>query len=68
VDPFKVTPVDTTGAGDAFCGMLAARLAKGSSMANSLRAAVIAGALATQIEGAVPSIPLWSMVQTKLES
>ena len=68
VDPFKVTPVDTTGAGDAFCGMLAARLAKGSSMANSLRAAVIAGALATQVEGAVPSIPLWSMVQTKLES
>jgi len=68
VDPFKVTPVDTTGAGDAFCGMLAARLAKGSSMAISIRAAVIAGALATQIEGAVPSIPLWSMVQTKLES
>ena len=68
VDPYKVTAVDTTGAGDAFCGVLAARLAIGESMINSLRAAVIAGALATQIEGAVPSLPLWSMVQTKLES
>ena len=68
VDPYKVTAVDTTGAGDAFCGVLAARLAIGESMTNSLRAAVIAGALATQIEGAVPSLPLWSMVQIKLES
>ena len=68
VDPFKVTPVDSTGAGDAFCGMLAARLAIGETLANALRSAVISGALATQIEGAVPSLPLWSMVQTKLES
>jgi ribokinase len=68
VDPLKVTPVDTTGAGDAFCGMLAARLALGESMSVALRAAVIAGALATQTEGAVPSLPLWSMVKTKLES
>ena len=68
VDPFKVTPVDTTGAGDAFCGMLAARLATGESMTAALRAAVISGALATQTEGAVPSLPLWSMVKIKLES
>jgi ribokinase len=68
VDPFKVTPVDTTGAGDAFCGTLAARLALGESLADSLRAAVIAGALATETEGAVPSLPLWNMVKAKLES
>jgi ribokinase len=68
VDPFKVTPVDTTGAGDAFCGMLAARLATGESMTAALRAAVISGALATQTEGAVPSLPIWSMVKIKLES
>jgi ribokinase len=68
VDPFKVMPVDTTGAGDAFCGMLAARLALGESMADSLRAAVIGGALATETEGAVPSLPLWNMVKAKLES
>ncbi len=68
VDPFKVTPIDSTGAGDAFCGMLAARLAIGETVTVALRSAVIAGALATQIEGAVPSLPIWSMVQTKLES
>ena len=68
VDPIKVTPIDSTGAGDAFCGMLAARLAIGETVTVALRSAVIAGALATQIEGAVPSLPIWSMVQTKLES
>ncbi len=68
VDPFKVTAVDSTGAGDAFCGMLSARLASGETLANSLRAAVVAGALATQVEGAVPSLPIWDMVQTRLES
>lgn len=68
VDPFKVNPVDSTGAGDAFCGMLAARLAIGEDLLVALRCAVISGALATLVEGAVPSLPLWSMVQTKLES
>ena len=68
VDPFRVTPIDSTGAGDAFCGILAARLAIGETVTVALRSAVIAGALATQIEGAVPSLPIWSMVQTKLES
>ncbi|MDA0286194.1 MAG: ribokinase [Actinobacteria bacterium] len=68
VDPFRVTPIDSTGAGDAFCGMLAARLAIGEPLGESLRSAVIAGAMATQVEGAVPSLPIWSMVQNKLES
>ena len=68
VDPFRVTPIDSTGAGDAFCGMLAARLAIGETVTVALRSAVIAGALATQIEGAVPSLPIWNMVQIKLES
>ena len=68
VDPFKVTAVDSTGAGDSFCGMVAARLALGETMSQALRAGVIAGALATQTEGAVPSIPLWNMVKAKLES
>ncbi len=67
VDPFRVTTIDSTGAGDAFCGMLAARLAIGEPLGESLRSAVIAGAMATEVEGAVPSLPLWSMVQIKLE-
>jgi ribokinase len=68
IPPFKVDPVDSTGAGDAFCGMLAARLAIGESVQNALKAAVVSGALATLTEGAVPSLPLWSLVSSKLES
>lgn len=57
VDPFEVTPVDTTGAGDAFCGALASRIAAGDIMASALQYASAAGALATTRAGAVPSQP-----------
>ncbi len=52
-----VTPVDTTGAGDAFCGALAARLAAGDELRDAVRYAAAAGALATTVAGAVPSLP-----------
>lgn len=57
VPPFVVTPVDTTGAGDAFCGGLAARLAAGDELADAVRYAAANGALATTVAGAVPSLP-----------
>jgi len=57
VPPFPVEPVDTTGAGDAFCGALAARLAAGDPLDLAVRAAAAAGALATTRRGAVPSMP-----------
>ncbi|WP_040494123.1 ribokinase [Ilumatobacter nonamiensis] len=57
VPPSRVEPVDTTGAGDAFCGSLAARLAAGDDVADALRYAAAAGALATTVRGAVPSQP-----------
>ncbi|MFZ0160679.1 MAG: ribokinase [Kineosporiaceae bacterium] len=57
LDPFRVTPVDTTAAGDAFCGSFAAALARGASIAEALRRASATGALATTRPGAVPSIP-----------
>lgn len=66
VEPFPVTPVDTTGAGDAFCGSLAARLAAGDDMATALRFAAAAGALATTTHGAVPSQPAIGAVQALL--
>jgi ribokinase len=53
----KVDVVDTTGAGDAFCGAFAARLAEGVQPESALRAAVAAGALAVTIEGAQRSMP-----------
>ena len=47
--------VDTTGAGDAFCGTLAAAVATGSSLVDATRVAVAAGSLATQKAGAAAS-------------
>lgn len=46
--------VDTTGAGDAFCGALAAALAPGASRAEAMRAALQAGADAVRRHGAQP--------------
>jgi ribokinase len=63
IAPFAVTPVDTTGAGDAFCGALAGRLAAGVGMADALVVASAAGALATTRLGAVPSMATLSEVQ-----
>jgi ribokinase len=57
VAPFDVDPVDTTGAGDAFCGAVSARLAAGDELADALVFAAAAGALATTVPGAVPSLP-----------
>lgn len=49
--------VDSTGAGDAFCGALAASMAQGLDMMRALRRASIAGSLACARPGAVPSLP-----------
>ena len=46
--------VDTTGAGDAFCGALAAALAAGEDDESALRAAVAAGGAAVRHQGAQP--------------
>jgi ribokinase len=54
---FKVTPVDTTAAGDAFMGGLAVALAEGQSLAEAVRWGNAAGALATTQLGAQPSLP-----------
>ena len=68
VDPFPVRPVDTTGAGDCFCGSLAARLAAGDSIGVALRYAAAAAALSTTVAGAVPSMPVAADVTTMLGS
>jgi ribokinase len=63
VAPFAVDVVDTTGAGDTFCGALCARLAAGDAIADALRFASAAAALSTTRAGAVPSIPRAAQVQ-----
>jgi ribokinase len=66
VDPFPVRAVDTTGAGDAFCGVLAAGVADGLSFPAALRRASAAGALAATVPGAVPSLPTAAAVDALL--
>jgi ribokinase len=53
----KVDVVDTTGAGDTFCGAFASQVAAGASFEEALRWAVWAASLATTVAGAQPSIP-----------
>jgi ribokinase len=54
---YPVTPIDTVAAGDAFCGVLAASLADDLPWEVALRRASAAGALATTVAGAAPSLP-----------
>ena len=54
---FAVLPVDTTAAGDTFCGVLAASLAGQMTMPQSLLRASAAAALACMKHGAQASIP-----------
>lgn len=53
----RVTAVDSTGAGDAFTGALAARLLEGQRLEDAVRHAVRVGAFSVQHEGAQPSYP-----------
>jgi len=49
--------VDTTGAGDSYCGVLAAHLARGATPREAVEAASAAAALTVQHEGAQPGLP-----------
>lgn len=57
VPSLKVEPVDTTGAGDTFAGVLAAGLDAGADLRAAMARAAVAGALACTREGAQPSFP-----------
>ena len=59
----KVEVVDTTGAGDAFVGALATRLARGDSLGEAVAYAVRAGAAAVTREGAQGALPTPEVVE-----
>jgi ribokinase len=52
-----VRAIDTTGCGDAFCGTLAALLARGAALADAVRAAQEAAALTATRAGACTALP-----------
>lgn len=60
----RVDAVDTTGAGDTFCGVLAAALAGGSTLVDAARTASFAGALAVTRPGAQDAVPTADEVTT----
>jgi len=72
---FKVTPVDTTGAGDSFvagilCGILDFENAAGGHLAHMdeiLRFANAVAAISTTVRGAIPSLPDREQVKAFLD-
>jgi len=66
VETLPAIPVDPYGAGDAFAGCLAARLAANESIEQAVRAANCAGALATLGVGTQESIPDRAAVEQHL--
>ncbi len=57
VPAYNVKVVDTTAAGDAFCGALATALAGGDKIEDAVAFANATGALAVTVLGAAPSMP-----------
>jgi ribokinase len=66
----SVEVVDTTAAGDTFCGVLAATLAAESTtprdLTNAVRRANVAASLSVQTAGAIPSVPHGEAIDARL--
>lgn len=63
IPPFPVRAVDTTAAGDTFCGALAVALGEGKSLPDAARFASAASALSVTKVGAQSSIPLRAEIE-----
>ncbi len=68
VPPYKVRPVDTTGAGDAFIGGMAYALVNRKSLKDAVQYGCACGALATTKFGAQPSLPTADEVKHLIRS
>ncbi|MBL0888762.1 PfkB family carbohydrate kinase [Myceligenerans indicum] len=60
----EVHAVDTTGAGDTYCGVLAAALSRGATLPDATLSAGAAGALAVTRRGAQDAVPTAAEVET----
>jgi ribokinase len=61
-----IHPVDTTGAGDSFCGALAEALARGVELSVAVERAVHAGAVTATRPGAQPAMPTTSDIEASM--
>ena len=68
IEPPTVSVVDTTGAGDCFCGALCVALARGDALGEAARYAVVAGALSTTGVGARGVLPTDADIRAALGS
>jgi ribokinase len=66
VPVLPITPVDTTGAGDAFVGVLTAWLDGGADLVDSLRAASVAAACSCEQMGAQTAQPRRAAILARL--
>ncbi len=66
VDALRVTPVDTTGAGDAFVGVLAASLDSGRRFEQALHRASVGAGLACLAEGAQAALADGATIEARL--
>lgn len=62
----RVMAIDTTGAGDTYCGALATAIAEGRTITDAAQFATAASALSVQKLGAVPSIPSRERIEDML--
>lgn len=63
-----ISPIDTVGAGDTFCGYFASAIDQGMSIPLALTRATVAGSLACLAPGAQTSIPGLQEVMQRLQS
>jgi ribokinase len=68
VPAFPVTPVDTTGAGDCWCGVLCAGLDRGLALREAMRRASAAAAIAVTRPGAASAMPMAAETDALLAS
>jgi ribokinase len=66
IPAFPASPVDTTGAGDAFCAAFAVALAEGADDAEAVRWGCAAGSHMVEHEGVVPGLPTRAELETRL--
>jgi ribokinase len=66
IAPRTANAIDTVGAGDCFCGALAARLDAGADLDSALRFANAAASLSTERAGAAPAMPTMAQILAAL--